>query len=185
MTNNVSTLLTNRIAQGDIIRDVEYIEAAIENSGVVEISKIIFPYVVVLTQECDLQWDFESRLEGSGTGSTQDKYLLSVIVAPLYNAEHVFAGNHLDKIGRTMVRKSSDQKKILKNNETPRYHYIEFPQNVTIVPSVVDFKHYFTVNVEYLMDHKRKNFVCSVNPIFREHLCQRFSNFLSRIGLPV
>lgn len=43
-----------RIFQGDIYKDVEFIEYAIEKSGVIEISKIVFPFVVVLTQDCDL-----------------------------------------------------------------------------------------------------------------------------------
>ncbi len=44
----------SRIFQGDIYKDVEFIEYAIEKDGVIEISKITFPFVVVLTQDCDL-----------------------------------------------------------------------------------------------------------------------------------
>ncbi len=53
-----------RVSQGDIIRDVEYIESAkIDKEGIVEISKIIFPFVVVLTQDCDLEQDFNNRIK--------------------------------------------------------------------------------------------------------------------------
>ena len=46
----------DRVSQGDIISDVELIESAtINEEGVLEISKIKFPFVFVLTQDCDLE----------------------------------------------------------------------------------------------------------------------------------
>jgi hypothetical protein len=72
----------------------------------------------------------------------------------------------------------------LRNNETPRYHYLEFPETVPVPPSVIDFKHYFAVNVSHLKRLKAKNFVCQVSALYREDISQRFSSFLSRIGLP-
>lgn len=77
------TNLDKRIRQGDIIRDVEYIESVSEQSGIVTISKIIFPLIVVLTQDCDLTWDYNSRINSHRHNN--DKYLFSTIVAPLYN----------------------------------------------------------------------------------------------------
>lgn len=70
-----------RVCQGDIFKDIEHIEYAIENSGILEISKIAFPLVIVLTQDCDLKQDFLERKDA--TKKSQDKHLLSVIVAPL------------------------------------------------------------------------------------------------------
>ena len=39
-----------RLSQGDIIKDVEFIEYAIEKNGDIEVSKINFPLIIVLTQ---------------------------------------------------------------------------------------------------------------------------------------
>ncbi len=118
--------------------------------------------------------------------SDHDKKILSVIVAPLYNAEHLYNGEHLSELEMEMAkinrRKSPGNN--LRQNQTPRYHFIEFPENIPIVPSVIDFKHYFTVNVEYLKRHKKKNYVCQIDVLYREDISQRFSSFLSRIGLP-
>jgi hypothetical protein len=47
-----------RVSQGDIIRNVEYIEHVSEKSGQLEISKIVFPLVVVLTQD----WSYSQML---------------------------------------------------------------------------------------------------------------------------
>jgi hypothetical protein len=175
-----------RISQGDIYKDVEFIEYAIEKEGVVEISKIIFPFVVVLTQDCDLNQDYTVRWARRITPN-HDKKLFSVIVAPLYNFEHFNIGNHLSALAMSMTEIKKQGKTALNNlkkNLTPRYHYLEFPDSVPIVSSVIDFKHYFTVNVEYLKKHKKNNFICQIGTLYREDVSQRFSSFLSRIGLP-
>lgn len=175
----------SRLAQGDIIRDVEHIEYASEKSGNIEVSKIVFPLIVVLTQDCDLSQDYKFRWSRAHT-KNEDKWLLSVLVAPLYNLEHVYTGEHLSDIGMTMgtIKRKSTQGNNLKINEIPRYHYLEFPQSVPVVPSVIDFKHYFSVNVLYLKKLKNKNSVCRLSELYREDVSQRFSNYLARIGLP-
>ena len=176
-----------RIRQGDIYRNIEYIEYAIEKMGIVDISKIDFPLIIILTQDCDLQQDYTFRFPGEARAS-QDKYLISVLVAPLYNAEQFYLGDHLSELGLKMAgfesRSKKSANKSLKNNEVPRYHYLDFPDNIPIVPSVIDFKHYFSVNIEQLTAIKDKNFVCKVSQLYREDISQRFASFLSRIGLP-
>src|SRR5207248_3260196 len=72
----------------------------------------------------------------------------------------------------------------LRNNERPRYHYLEFDDDVRIVPSVIDFKHYFSATVTYLMRLRPTAYVCSVAPLFREDVAQRFAGYLARVGLP-
>ena len=176
-----------RVVQGDIIRDVDYIEHVAEKSGVIEVCKIRFPLVAVLTQDCDLEQDYRFRFpEVEKPSATQDKYLLSVLVAPLYNVEHVYEGEHLTELKQRMakINRKATEGRYLTLNERPRFHYIEFPADVPIVPSVVDFKHYFSVNGEDLRSLKRKHFVCRLSELFREDLSLRFANYLARIGLP-
>lgn len=174
-----------RVAQGDVLRGVEHIEYVSVKGGAVEISKIQFPLVVVLTQDCDLAQDYKFRWS-KASSANQDKLLLSVLVAPLYNVEHIYTGEHLQDLGLKMavINKGKSPGQYLRNNETPRYHYLEFPEDIPVVSSVVDFKHYFSINVEYLKDHKKSNFVCQLSELYREDVSQRFSSFLSRIGLP-
>jgi len=181
--NSVMKPAKNRVCQGDIYRDVACLEYAIESEGVVEISQIVFPYVVVLTQDCDLHQD--SKVEQGEMGD-HDKRLLSVIVAPLYNAEHVYQGEHLSELQMEMckINRKKTPGQNLRQNQTPRYHYLEFPPDVPIVPSIVDFKHYFTVNVEYLKQQRPSKHVCCLDYLYREDLSHRFASFLSRIGLP-
>jgi hypothetical protein len=47
----------NRVAQGAVYRDIEHVEYVQEQNGIITVSKIIFPFGVVLTQDCDLEQD--------------------------------------------------------------------------------------------------------------------------------
>lgn len=181
-TLRVNTNQSERICQGDIFRNIEFIEYIHEEEGDIEISKIKFPFVVVLTQDCDLSQDFSIDSDKNG-----DKKLISVLVAPLYNFDKFKLGEHLKKIGLTMQNFQNDsQTKLntLLNNDSPRYHFFKFPEEIELVNSVVDFKHYFSINVKKLAGLKESNFVCRLSELYREDLSCRFSNFLSRIGLP-
>ena len=63
----VNNIRDNRVCQGDILRDVEYFEQVTENGGIIEVSKILFPFVLVLTQDCDLEQDHNFRIEHKQT----------------------------------------------------------------------------------------------------------------------
>lgn len=174
------------IQQCDIFKNVEFIEYAIEDENAVEISKIVFPHVIVLTQACDLQQDYDTRNK-QGNGADQDKLLISVIVAPIYNFEEFRIGTHLDQLGMKMQdqgRRTRSKCDNIFKNETKRYHYLKFEDEIPLVESVIDFKHYFTVTVNYLSQIYNTNYVCSIESLYRELISQRFSNFLARIGLP-
>jgi len=176
----------SRTSQGDVFREIECIEYVAEKNGVVEVSKIVFPLVVVLTQDCDLEQDARYRGRRESRPSNQDKKLFSVLVAPLYNAEHVFQGEHLAELGLTMtsINRGRTEGKTLMQNERPRYHYLDFPADIPVVPSIADFKHYFSVSIAYLNKVRPQNFVCRLSELFREDLSQRFAAYLARIGLP-
>ncbi len=189
----------NRICQGDVFKDVIYIENIIPlGDDKFEISTIEFPLTIVLSQDCDLQWDSDIRVnqttdEKGKKTPNDDKRLLSVIVAPIYNVEDAYEGIQLEGIGLKMSplprpenskkQKSGTGQAIIQNKNS-RYHYMEFSEDLQIVPSIIDFKHYFTVSVSYLESIRKINFICSIQDLYRESISQRFSNFLSRIGLP-
>ena len=110
----------------------------------------------------------------------------AILVAPLYNVEHIYEGEHLSDLGLTMepINRKKTPGKMLRNNERPRYHFLDFSESVPVADSVVDFKHYFSVNIQYLDEMKRTRFACRISELFREDLSARFANYLARIGLP-
>lgn len=176
------------VNQCDIFRNLRYIECFKETDGAIEISQIVFPLSIVLTQACDLQQDFDARDKSKRSASaTHDKFLVSVIVAPIYNFEEFRNGTHLSQLNLKMAPKGGRNKSLCQNiiqNENKRYHYLNFEKDVQLSESVVDFKHYYTINVQYLNAVYKESYVCSIDSLYRELILQRFSNFLGRIGLP-
>lgn len=177
-----------QIHQGDVFREIDYIEHANIIEGHVDISIIRYPYVIVLSQECDLTQDFEERKNSADKPQNNDKLLHGIIVIPMYNYEHFREGKHYTNLGYSMSMDYQNQNKtpskMLKQNNNPRYHYLDFDSSIPIVDSVVDFKHFFTIDISSLYQSMENKYVCSLDALYRERLSQRFANYLSRIGLP-
>jgi len=182
-----STDSYHRIRQGDLYRDVHFIERVDEVPHGVLVSKVAFPRVIVLTQDCDLEQDHKFR-NTKPPKKTQDKYLLSVLVAPVYVLEHVLEGSHLSPLHLAMrsfwAKDEGVHRHDLQHNDLPRYHFLPFPPDFPVVSSVVDFKQYFSVPVAYLSSLLTSHFVCNIGTLYREDLSQRFAAYLSRVGLP-
>lgn len=170
-----------RICQGDILRDLEFIvgapisntEAEIEPSSNKE-------YWVVMTQDCDLSQDFAQRLASSKMGSNS---IRSILLCPAYPARQFYTGEHL-KDWDTETFNAKKVKKIIKNDEYKRYHYIKGEPELGVPELVIDFKHFFTVPVEVAYSQRKSTYIATIGELYREELSQRFANFLSRIGLP-
>lgn len=187
--NTLTSILDNRIKQGDIFCKVPYFESYIvNNSGDFEINIKEFPLSLVITQDCDLEQNLKNRNSiqtkpDNDNILSYDKFLVSVIVLPLYNAQHLFEGTHLSELKIKTENFNSDRRKIIKQNNNSRYHYIELPKDNLLPALIIDFKHMFSINLNWLESNKA-NRVCSIDELYREYISQRFSNFLSRIGLP-
>jgi len=108
-----------RVCQGDIIRNVSYIDGVTESAGILEVSRLEFPLVIVLTQDCELEQEYQMHLQNA---PNQDKWLVSVLVAPLYNAEHVYRGEHLSELNLAMqqINQRKTPGQFLRNNDIPR-----------------------------------------------------------------
>lgn len=184
--------IDNRIQQGDILRNIEFIQKyEYISDDEIKLEIIKFPFVIVLTQDCDLKQNSEYFFNNPNPPKTDDKRLLSVIVAPIYNEELFILGDHLKSlklkmqtINKVSKGKLSTSYKNLTDNQNPRYHYLKFKENDSIPDSVIDFKQYFTVSLDILIKKKKGNFVGKIPELYREDISQRFANFLSRIGLP-
>jgi len=172
---------SKRICQGDILREIDVIDWDInDTSGDYEISNTNLPYIIVMTQDCDLEWDFNNRSELAA--KTQDKYLHTVLACPAYNASEFKKGVHL--AGLTMNPWGGDLYKKIKHQNNTRFHYLEQNQALQVPQLVVDFKHYYTIPRDALYKMYVDHYLVTINTLFRESLSQRFSSYLSRIGLP-
>jgi hypothetical protein len=62
--------------------------------------------------------------------------------------------------------------------------YLDFQTHIQMVPTIVDFKHYFSVSLAYIQKVRPQSFVCRLSQLYREDLSQRFAVYLARIALP-
>ena len=175
----------DRIYQGDILRDVLLVEMHFtdETGGNYKVEEKKLPYIVVLTQDCDLEQDFIKR---NKIAEKHDKYMESILVCPAYQAESFREGTHLEKFDLTMERWNSEKYAQIKKQQNDRFHFLGGYQPFQVPDLVIDFKHYYTIprDIAYFL-MKNNHYLASLRQLFREDLSHRFSFFLSRIGLPM
>lgn len=183
ITAKVKTKDSNRISQCDIFHDIDIVENVEQINEGINVHYLHLPLVIVLNQDCDLNSDCRDKHKDS---SNKDCRLLHLIVAPLFNFDMFKTGKHWNNIfdiGESFNPTKTPGKK-LQNNEDPRYHYLQFDANFTLLPNLVlDFKHFFTVSTDYMYSNINKR-VCSLEDLYREKISQRFAYYISRIGLP-
>ncbi len=173
---------TDRICQGDILRDYKYPERILREDGKIKVKYRKIPFLIVLTQDCDLDRDHKNHIEDN---ETQDKYLQHILVCPAYEAEKLKNGKHLEKLDLKMEYQNKVKWKVIKNNDNPRYHYLDEYLNFQIPELAIDFKHYYSIPRDLLYSDIKEHYLASLNELFRESLSQRFAYYLSRVGLPL
>lgn len=179
-----------RCRQGDVFRDVVVLEdteaeeapqvAGAEEAGAFAERHI--PYCVLLSQDCDLEHDYNNRSNESA--KNHDKYLPSLLLSPAYPAEQFKAGEHLKAFELKMTVQTTGQWEKIKGNQLYRYHYLPGRLDFQVPELVVDFKHFFTVPRETFYRRFKPNYLASIDELFREDFSNRFAYYLSRIGLP-
>lgn len=146
-----------------------------ENKVVVQ--PITHPFVVVLSQDCDLLQDFERRQAGKS-----EDLLSSVFLCPASDVTEF----------ETASKKGRQEKKLIKQNQFPRFHYLrDLPAGDDSLKEglpelVLDFKRVFRAPTDevyyWLATSKRR---CRLVAPYSDHLCNRYSAYIGRVGLPL
>jgi len=172
------------ISQGDIYQNFKYIRWVDKEGGKLRIHRVNYvPFFVVLTQVCDLKWDFEDRKKNEK--DKRDKYIPSILVCPAYIAESFKQGEHLKAIKIISEKYGRDSWDLITQNHNFRFHFLEKSEELKIPELVLDFKHYYTLPLDIFYKYYKKHYLAELKPLYRENLSQRFAFFLNRIGLPV
>lgn len=169
--------MANELRQSEVISNVsQYSFDPVASEGI----RTSRPYVVILSQDCDLLWDFEAR--------TQDRprELIGVLI---YEAEPP---------GQVRARlPGGDILRRIQRHGEERYHLLpsvppEFDLLGLGLPElIIDFRRYFTVPADELYrqlsipgdDGARRR--CRLEMPYREHLQSRAAFYFQRVGLPV
>lgn len=122
---------------------------------------------VVLSQSCDLE---------------QNKIDIA-LVSPIYSLEEYFGQlPEGERIGKPREKRL----KLLRQGNIAAHHLLnKDPEKNVNDFQVVDFRHVYGVNLEYLKTHAVQiESRVRLLPPYREHLSQAFARFFMRVGLP-
>jgi hypothetical protein len=167
-----------RATQGDILKDLDLITYDGNEGSESILTNTFLNYAIILSQDCDLLQDYDSRKE-----STFDKNLSNILILPAYLSEDLRNGTH--KGANIQCGKwNSEQWRNIKLNQNQRFHFIDqFIEN-QIPELVIDFKEVYTIKRDYLYKILNEKYVATICELYRENISQRYSQYLSRIGLP-
>ena len=176
---------TQRVLQGDVLTNIDI---PIYDD---ELHLINMEYGVILSQDCDLNQDYNSRKEITDVSNDKDnlslnnKMIPSILICPAYLAEQLRKGTHLKSLNQPMVKISNSKKtpwKKIMQNETPHYHFLNKSDEFEIPELVLDFKRYYSVSREYLYSIYPEKYLISLNELYREDLTNRFHHYHSPIS---
>ncbi len=149
--------------------------------------RVSHPLTVVLSPDCDLDWDFKARAKRVATGADETltgldpKEMGYILLCDLEEARS------LEKTPRAPSRKAWE---FIEANRDIRFHRIRSVQIEGLPAPVdlyIDFKRVFGLPPEYLYGLElirvltRHGFLM---PPHAQHLADRFSYFIGRVGLP-
>ena len=99
-----------------------------------------------------------------------------------------FLETHLfDQYGYEFEAYHENAKNNIKKNKDFRFHYFEGEDSLSIPCLVIDFKHYFTLPINFVLSfleiNQNSNSV-ALDAIFQTKLSDEFAHYLQRVAIP-
>ena len=181
--------LTDQICQGDIFQNVRYNYIDSEDDEGVNVLEFEFPMAIIISQACDViaMEDIVNNKSGKPA-----KFMPSILMCPIYDKSASKSGDHIKEafslLSLNIVEEPIYFKDDLKTADKD-WHYrfhsltIETGAEKVLENAIVDFKHYFTVPISYLISHK-KDRLLHLDDLFAEQITLKFSTYLARVAIP-
>ena len=177
------------VTQGDVFRNVRYNYIDSEDGGGVNVVEFEFPFAVVISQACDaIAMD---NIIANKKGKPA-KFMPSILLCPIYDKIIAKSGTHLSnafsELGLVLESENiyhGDDYNVAQRDWHYRFHSLEVVINEksVIKDAIIDFKHYFTVPMSYLVKNKENRFF-HLDDLFAEQISLKFATFLSRVAIP-
>jgi len=120
------------------------------------------------------------------------KFMPSILLCPIYDKTLAKKGDHLvdafEELGLLLDKEDvyhSDDFKVAVRDWHYRFHSLKVVVNGkdAIYDAIIDFKHYFTVPMSYLVINK-SNRLFHLDDLYSEQLSLKFATYLSRVAIP-
>ncbi|MDP2673713.1 MAG: hypothetical protein Q8Q00_02265 [Dehalococcoidia bacterium] len=169
------------LRQGEILADIYehrplYPAAALAEDSTIEFRSYYHRLAIVMTPDCDLEWDCQARSETDEAEESDHPQLLPhVLLCDVYGTSEI----------RQRVA-GSDVWKRIQQNQDERYHHLS-ASPIWLPDIYMDFKKTLALATENLysgMTSGGIRRVAVVPPLYLQDLTHRFYGFLSRVALP-
>ena len=176
--------VTSFLESGLILASVELPEYRRDADQQVIFSSTSFDWLVVVSQECDLQRDRDDReAQRRDPRFVKESNLLRVVlVCPAFRFDSVASGTYLPGAKRW----GGTEQKILQKDGDARYHRLLGLEG-KFGDLLLDFRLLSAAHPTYLgawMSAHAESAVAVLEPPFRDRLIQRFVGYLGRIPEP-
>ena len=178
------------LRQGEILSKVLQVNLLPESIDTLSptVKRVSHDYAIVVTPECDLDWDFKAQQGNESQGKLISNILLCTVIFASDLARRINNDRPLSK--RFETRTPWER---TRQNKEERYHFLEeIDPNLDLQGQGtrslgIDFKEFFTLPTDFLYSSiaagltQRRSVL--LQP-YNDHLNSRFAHFQSRIGLP-
>ena len=176
--------------QGEILSDVIQIHIRVDTlnpeAEETPLEEKVHPQAIILTQDCDLDWDFTAREKGEDGNRLQLKLVPNILLCELIPADTLRGQMKDAGVG------GSDLWKRITQNRDERYHWFpsvssQADRAAEGLPAVVgDFKRVFTVPADELYARLRYGVRrrSVLQTPFLQHFSARFGYYCLRVALP-
>lgn len=177
----------NRVSANRTGIRYNYIDS--EDDEGVNVIEFEFPMAIIISQACDViaMEDIVNNKSGKPA-----KFMPSILMCPIYDKSASKSGDHIKEafslLSLNIVEEPIYFKDDLKTADKD-WHYrfhsltIETGAEKVLENAIVDFKHYFTVPISYLISHK-KDRLLHLDDLFAEQITLKFSTYLARVAIP-
>ena len=183
------SLLDGPIRQGEIFSNLTQIKLDLDtiDSDKSRANPVTHPFAIVVSQDCDLDWDYDSRKHQANA----HRRIPSILFCEVDTANNM-AKRIMEIEGSKNTDKSRRWSRI-RVNKDERYQFLQkiIPEQdaleIGIEELTIDFKRYFTIPSDEIYvrikqsETKRR---CRLLHPYLEHFASRFYYFQSRIALP-
>ena len=180
---------TDQICQGDVFKNVKYSYIDSEDGESVNIVEYEFPLALIISQACDVIAMEDLTVKKCGKPA---KFMPSILMCPIYEQSAAKSGQHIKEAFEQLALNfesentyQGDDYKVAKRDWHYRIHAltVNVDEKDVIETAVIDFKHYFTVPMTYLIAHK-KDRILHLDDLFAEQVTLKFSTYLARVAIP-
>lgn len=181
--------LDDLICQGDIFQHVVYNYISKVEGDDVEVTQFEFPYAMVVSQSCDvIGMDHLVRQGGGGPA----KFMPSILMCPIYSKKSIRESYYVEdafvELGLNYSKETvlnSEGFETVKKDSHYRFHLLDIEVNKKPVMQnqLLDFKHYFSIPMAYLLNSKESR-ILKVDDVFAEQVTLKFAAYLARVAIP-